>query len=169
MLASQFRGRIAALFGRRPSVEVRPLEPSSAELCYGLHRQCFAHAWSPTEFETLTASSANLADGAYIEGTSELVGFVVSRIVAGEAEILTIAVEPRLRGQGLGRQLLQAHMAALVSKKVGAVFLEVEDTNAAALALYARTGFEQIGRREGYYRQGRDRPAAALTMRKLLS
>jgi len=169
MLASHLKGRIAALFGRRPSVEVRPLEPSSADLCYSLHRRCFAHAWSPTEFETLTASSSNLADGAYVEGTDELIGFVVSRIVAGEAEILTIAVEPGLRGQGLGRRLLEAHMAALVNKKVSALFLEVEETNAAALALYARTGFEQIGRREGYYRQGRDRPAAALTMRKKLS
>lgn len=168
MVASLFSG-IAALFGRRPTVDVRPLEPASSEPCAALHRRCFAHSWSGAEFERLATSPTVLADGAYVEGSDEIVGFVLSRIAAGEAEVLTIAVDPALRGQGVGRRLLEAHIGALVLRRVDVLFLEVEETNAAALALYARLGFQQIGRREGYYKQGRDTAVAALTMRKPLA
>ena len=73
----------------------------------------------------------------------------------GEAEILTLAVAPAARGRGLGRALVTAAARHAVAMGANAFFLEVEEGNAPALALYAGLGFLQVGRRSGYY-EGRD-------------
>ena len=82
-------------------------------------------------------------------------GFVLARAVAGEAEILTLAVAPAARGKGLGRALLQAAISKAQALGAQTMFLEVGADNPAALALYAGLGFTKVGDRKGYY-QGRD-------------
>lgn len=81
-------------------------------------------------------------------------GFIVARRVLDEAEILTIAVHPDHRQQGLGQALVET--AALVAATAGAkvMFLEVAEDNAPAMALYARAGFVQAGLRRDYYAPG---------------
>jgi [ribosomal protein S18]-alanine N-acetyltransferase len=72
------------------------------------------------------------------------------RSVAGEGEILTIAVQPEYRQRGFGAQLLDATLAWFEKSAAGAIFLEVACGNKAAIALYRRFGFCEIGRRKGY-------------------
>jgi ribosomal-protein-alanine N-acetyltransferase len=79
-------------------------------------------------------------------------GFVLARAVEGEAEILTLAVVPAMRRQGIARRLL----AAVIAGGEGPIFLEVAAANGAALALYAGLGWREVGRRPGYYGPGRD-------------
>jgi ribosomal-protein-alanine N-acetyltransferase len=80
-----------------------------------------------------------------------LVGFIISRIIAGEAEILSVAVASSRRGKGLARQMLNLHLRRLAGLGTRTVFLEVGEGNAAANRLYRRAGFRTVGRREGYY------------------
>jgi [ribosomal protein S18]-alanine N-acetyltransferase len=94
-------------------------------------------------------------------------GFVLSRIAADEAEILTVAGDTRLRGRGLAGRLLGEHVKDLMRAGVRHLFLEVESENMAALKLYTRHGFETIGRRKGYYRSASG-VADAITMRREL-
>jgi ribosomal-protein-alanine N-acetyltransferase len=75
----------------------------------------------------------------------------LARAAAGEAEILTLAVMPPARGQGLGRALLQSAAAHAASLGAASVFLEVGADNPAALALYASLGFDRVGQRKAYY------------------
>ena len=82
-------------------------------------------------------------------------GFVIARVAGDEAEILTLAVAPEARGQGLGRALLNAAIVEAQRRGAGAIFLEVGTDNPAALALYAGLGFANVGSRKGYY-GGRD-------------
>jgi ribosomal-protein-alanine N-acetyltransferase len=84
------------------------------------------------------------------------VGFVLARVAADEAEILTLAVVPAARRQGHGEALLAGAMAAAVARGAGAMFLEVSEQNEAARALYAAAGFAEAGRRRGYYPDGSD-------------
>jgi ribosomal-protein-alanine N-acetyltransferase len=96
-------------------------------------------------------------------------GFIVVRAVAGEAEVLTLAVHPDARRQGLGRALVQS--AAVAARAVGAevFWLEVAIDNESAIALYAGAGFQAAGKRPGYYgRKGGER-IDALVMRRLLN
>ena len=83
-------------------------------------------------------------------------GMVLARVAADEAEILTLAVVPQARRQGLGGRLLRAAMADAALRGALSMVLEVASANTAALALYARTGFAAVGRRPGYYAAGED-------------
>jgi ribosomal-protein-alanine N-acetyltransferase len=97
------------------------------------------------------------------------IGFAVSRMAADEAEILSIAVEPKHRGRGLSRNLLLTHLGHLAGHGVRTVFLEVEENNQPARQLYNRAGFTVSGRRERYYKQPDGEPLNALLMRRDLS
>lgn len=92
-------------------------------------------------------------------------GFVLARVAADEAEILTLAVLPGERRHGLGRLLLQAACDQAASHGATSMFLEVAAGNTAARALYAAEGFTQAGLRKNYYGAGRD----ALVLRRALT
>ena len=113
-----------------------------------LHAASFEEAWDAPAIAALLATP-----GAFAVWTVD--GFILVRAAGGEAEILTLAVSPPARGQGLGRSLVTHAAAHAVTLGAQTLFLEVADANRPALALYAGLGFLQVGRRTGYYR-GRD-------------
>lgn len=156
-----------ALFPWRstPSV-VRPLRADLADDCAALHATGFAHPWSAAEFGQLLTSPTSLGSAALDPAKGALRGFALSRLVAGEAEILTIAVDPAWRRHGVGKDLLRAHLAEVARAGAATIFLEVDASNVAALALYARFGFVKVGERAGYYRRADGKPATALVMRR---
>jgi ribosomal-protein-alanine N-acetyltransferase len=92
-------------------------------------------------------------------------GFVLARVAADEAEILTLAVAPAARRQGRGGLLLAAALAQAAARGAAAMFLEVAEQNVAARALYSAAGFTEAGRRRRYYPGGGD----ALVLRRPLS
>ena len=152
----------------RPST-IRPLRVEAAAACAVIHKTAFAHPWSAGEFANLLASPTTLASAALDPETAKLRGFVLSRLAADEAEILTVAVDPTLRGYGVGRDLMREHLGRATLSGARAIFLEVDPDNVAAIALYRRFGFRDVGRREGYYRRADGPSAAAIVMRKDLA
>ncbi|AJE48557.1 GNAT family N-acetyltransferase [Celeribacter indicus] len=78
-------------------------------------------------------------------------GFALGRAVAGEAELLTIAVMPDARGQGAGRRLLRDYEATAQAAGARMSFLEVAEDNLPAITLYRSAGYRESGRRGGYY------------------
>lgn len=115
------------------------------------------------EFESLLTSSSIVADG--IGDGRALTGFVLSRRAADEAEILTITVHGRARGGGVATRLLASHISRLSSLGVTDLFLEVDENNLPALALYRRFGFTQVGRRPSYYAKADGSKANALILK----
>ena len=97
-----------------------------------------------------------------------LCGFAGLARSGSEAEVLTLAVDPAVRGAGLGRRLLHTMLDAAREAGCDAVYLDVAADNAAARGLYAGTGFVELGRRAGYY-QGPAGRVDAVLMRALLS
>ena len=148
---------------------LRRIEPGEAALVAELHAESFARPWSEAELEALLLDRAVAACGAFAPGPrARLAGFALTRLAADEGEILTVAVARRERGAGLGRRLMEGHIAALRERGVRLLFLEVEAGNAPALALYRRVGFEVVGRREAYYPMADGGRAHALVMRRPL-
>jgi ribosomal-protein-alanine N-acetyltransferase len=145
----------------------RALRPSDGAACAVLHGANFAHPWSAAELEALLTDSACFGDA--VEARSRLAGFILSRRALDEAEILTIVVDSRLRQRGCGQRLLVAHLSRLSALGVTRLFLEVDESNAAALALYRRFGFTQRGTRKGYYVKKDGSRANALIMGRELT
>jgi ribosomal-protein-alanine N-acetyltransferase len=100
-----------------------------------------------------------------VEGEARLAGMIVCRAVAGEAAVLTVAVDPDARRQGLGRALVEAALGLMRQQGAIEVFLEVAIDNHEALRLYERIGFEQAGLRRGYYDRGGGERVDAAVMR----
>ncbi|HEY6994638.1 MAG TPA: ribosomal protein S18-alanine N-acetyltransferase [Xanthobacteraceae bacterium] len=139
-----------------------PAGPNDARALAALHGTAFHRGWGESDFEQLLLDRNIVAHRA--AAGRNVVGFVVSRLVLDEAEILSIAVAAHRRGKGLARQLLDLHLRRLAGLGARSVFLEVEEGNVPARRLYQRAGFRQVGRREGYYPAARG--AAALILRR---
>lgn len=92
--------------------------------------------------------------------------FLIGRAIAGDAELLTLAVLPEHRRQGTGARLVAAFLAEALKRGAETAFLEVAADNAPALSLYRRLGFTEVGRRRGYYRTPPDAPVDAIVMRR---
>ena len=90
----------------------------------------------------------------------------VARRAADEGEILTVVVARALRRSGLGWKLMDAVLRELHAARAQALFLEVDESNAPALALYRRLGFREVGRRPSYYDHAEGKKSAALVMRR---
>ena len=141
-----------------------------APLLDELHAQSFAERWGEEAFASLLASpgvSALLAMARKHEGEVP-VGFILMRLAAEEAEILTVSVLPKERAKGIGGRLVEGALDALRAKGARAVFLEVGLANAPARQLYERAGFVEIGRRRGYYRNPTGLNEDAVTLRRAL-
>jgi ribosomal-protein-alanine N-acetyltransferase len=135
---------------------------SDARALAALHSAAFHRGWSESDFEHMLLDRNIIAHRA--TAGRNVVGFIISRLVLDEAEILSTAVAAPRRGKGLARRLLDLHLRRLAGLGARTVFLEVEEGNVPARRLYQRAGFRQVGRREGYYPAARG--AAALILRR---
>jgi ribosomal-protein-alanine N-acetyltransferase len=138
--------------------------PRDASSIAALHAASFHRGWSDVEIEGLLIDRQVITHRATLG--HKLAGFIMSRMVKGEAEVLSVAVAPAQRGRGVARRLLEVHLRRLASLGIRTVFLEVGEDNAPARRLYRRMGFGEVGRRKGYYTDGPGPASAALVLRR---
>lgn len=109
-----------------------------------LHKACFPHKpWTAQDFADLKKSGCEII--------ASQNGFAVWRVVAGEAEIITIGVHPDARKNGIASAMLTLIEDDVKKHEGTKIFLEVADNNTAARALYENSGYKQIGKRPKYY------------------
>ena len=154
---------IARLFARGEPV-LSDASPRDAAAIAPLHAASFRRGWSEHEIEELLIDRHVIAHRAMIG--SKLVGFVMSRLVEDEAEILSIAVAGSRQRRGLARQLLNLHLRRLAAFGARTIFLEVDEHNKPAIRLYDRAGFHEISRRPNYYPAAGGKAADALVLRR---
>ena len=128
-----------------------------------LESQCFHDPWSFASIKGELDNPLSLWVVA-VEGNT-VVGYVGSQSVMGWADMMNLAVSPAYRRQGIGEALVNALVAHLCDNGVIALLLEVRVSNAQAITLYTKMGFEQVGRRPKYYHNPRE---DALILRKEL-
>jgi len=104
-----------------------------------------------------------------LERDGKLIGHGVLSVGAGEAHILNVCIAPRHQGRGHGRHLIQRLLDAARWHRVERVFLEVRPSNPAAMHLYESIGFNEIGRRPGYYPAAKGREDAVVMAMELLA
>jgi [ribosomal protein S18]-alanine N-acetyltransferase len=147
-------------------VKIGPANATNADALARLHAASFETPWTAADIAALLDGPGGFA---LKVSDPQVRGFVLARAISYDAEILTLAVEPAFRRQGLARLLTEA--AAQLAATLGAesLFLEVAEDNPAAIALYANLGFEQVGHRRGYYARAGAAPVDALVMRRDLN
>jgi ribosomal-protein-alanine N-acetyltransferase len=138
--------------------------PRDASAIAALHAASFRRGWSEQEIEGLLVDRHVLAHRVMTGG--HLIGFIISRLVENEVEILSIAVAGSRQRRGLARKLLNLHLRRLAAFSARTVFLEVDEHNKSAMRLYDRAGFHEISRRPNYYQSAGANPAAALVLRR---
>ncbi len=159
--------RIPFLRSRVRDYVVEPLSAGDSRAISTLHREDFHRPWTDGEFSDLLQQNTVFGFVAREtgRGSQAPAGFILARLAAGEAEILTIAVARSHRRQGLGWRLMDSVLRELHRERAEALFLEVDEMNAAAIALYRRFGFSQVGKRADYY-QSASGASGALVMRR---
>lgn len=128
-----------------------------------VHCRCFSRPWSAADLRRLV--EAPHCFGIAACWGNALAGFILIGAAADETEILTLAVDEPWRGRGVGRSLLDAAIIEAATRGATAMLLEVGVLNEAAQALYARCGFETVGRRRKYYK-GPNGSEDALVMKR---
>ncbi|MBP3311954.1 MAG: ribosomal protein S18-alanine N-acetyltransferase [Butyricicoccus sp.] len=116
-----------------------------------VERQCFHEPWSEAALREELGNEKNLFLVA--EEQENILGYVGCQTVLDEGYITNVAVAPAARRRGIARALLQKLTEHAQARKLTFVTLEVRKSNAAAIALYAGQGYEQVGIRKGFYRE----------------
>jgi len=146
-------------------MRLRAADATDALALAKAHASAFEAPWPPEAFSGLMGTPGVFALAA-VDGAP--IGLILMRAIAGEAEVLTLAVEPSHRRQGVARALLQAGLSQAAAAGAEEAFLEVAADNVGALALYRAEGFVEAGHRGGYYRRPGGEAVDALVLRRTL-
>jgi len=130
-----------------------------------LHETAFGDHWSAADIDGLLRSPGVFALSGALAG--EAAGFILCRVAADEAEVLTLAVAPAMRRRGVAGALLDQATVVALAAGAKAMFLEVATDNPGAMALYRGRAFEQVGRRPGYFSRLGEAVAALIMRRDL--
>ncbi len=125
---------------------IRLMQVSDVSVVAKIERLVQSHPWSVKQFEEAVSSYQSTV----IEQNGQVVGFCILQPVLDEANLLLMAIDPRQQGKGLGFKLLDASVAMLKNNPVQ-IFLEVRESNIAAIKLYEKADFHQIDLRKDYY------------------
>jgi ribosomal-protein-alanine N-acetyltransferase len=143
------------------AAHIQAVGAEAAVLLAEIHAEAFLanQAWGAAALAVMLGLPGHF--GLLAISQDQPIGFALARSQVSEAEIVTIAVRPGVRGQGVGRLLLNGVLAEAVRRGAVELFLEVAEPNTAARALYAGVAAREVGRRPRYYADGTD----ALVMR----
>ena len=147
-----------------PEVQIRPMMEIDLPDVALIEQQSYAFPWSENIFRDClrVGYTCRALD---LEG--QIIGYGVMSLGAGEAHVLNVCVAGQFRNLGFGRRLLEHLMERAAAMGVAEAFLEVRPSNLAAIRLYQRLGFEQIGIRRGYYQAPDGREDAIVLKREL--
>ncbi|WP_165665397.1 ribosomal protein S18-alanine N-acetyltransferase [Metapseudomonas otitidis] len=129
------------------AVTFRPMTEADLDAVLKIEYAAFSHPWTRGIF----ADGIKSYDCWLMFEGSQQVGHGVINVIIDEAHLLNITVKPESQGRGLGLRLLEHLMDRARELKARECFLEVRASNESAYRLYERYGFNEVGRRRGYY------------------
>jgi ribosomal-protein-alanine N-acetyltransferase len=148
------------------AMQINSLTVEDCKEAARLHQNAFFKGWREKEFEEFLQNG--LTYGLKIEENQCVRGYILWREVTGEAEILTLIVDPSYQRQGIGGVLLNTLFEVLRKKKVRNIFLEVAEDNAQAQGFYKKYGFILLSKRPSYYPREENKFVSAFNFMKKL-
>ena len=165
----------------KQDIMIRPMRQDDVPQVVLLEKQISSRPWSAESFEkalTYPEQILLVAEKAYAENSitpeanrlnmekREVCGYGIIFAAADQADVSNIAVDPDFRGKKIGDALMREMLNRAKERGVQEVFLEVRVSNAPAIGLYQKYGFEQIGVRKAYYEEPKE---DALLMKKSIT
>lgn len=140
---------------RTQKLNVSSLQAGELTDIADIHKASFNKAWDEDELNSTIQNKG--VHCLTVHDTSKpkhmALGFLIYRITAGEAEIITIASYPNHRRKGIARTLMDEMVRVCLTERTNEIFLEVDEQNKPALTLYKAVGFKKVGERKGYYKK----------------
>ena len=130
-------------------LELRKMTANDVSALTEIENQCFSDPWSEKMVRDLTDSSWD--EVWILEQNETILGYINYRFIAGEGELMRIAVLPEFRGLGYSRKLMDVMVEAASKNQITDLTLEVRAGNEAAIGLYKAYGFVEEAIRKGYY------------------
>ena len=143
---------------------LRDMTEADLDAVLRIENEAHAHPWTLGNFSDALRSKYQCK---VYEADGVLLGYAVLMLAVDEAELLDIAIAPQHQRHGLGGKLLEEILVLARRADMQRVVLEVRASNAAAIGLYRKAGFSDIGLRRDYYPAGNGREDAILMGRKL--
>ncbi|AMW78054.1 ribosomal-protein-alanine N-acetyltransferase RimI [Acinetobacter sp. TGL-Y2] len=125
---------------------IRLMQHTDVSTVVNIEKMVQSHPWTVSQFQ----DSVDAYVSTVIEHQGKVVGFCILQPVVDEANLLLMAIDPAVQGKGLGFKLLDQSLQLLKNNPVQ-IFLEVRESNLAAIALYEKSDFHQIDIRKNYY------------------
>ncbi len=144
-------------------LHIEPAQPRDADAVARLHARSFYRGWPREDIEAylLDPDTPTLVA---CDVRRNVAGFAMLRILGDDVELMTIAVDTKHQGRGVGEALLKACFEDLMMTPARRMILEVAADNPSALRLYQKLGFSKLSERKGYYARPDGQPATALVM-----
>jgi len=139
---------------KQSDLRIMPMSVCHVAQIAELEQLCFSDPWPEAAIAPELENPLSLWLVA-MDGTA-LAGYVGSQAVLGEADVMNVAVAPAYRRQGIAQQLLEQLQAELKARQVYSLTLEVRASNDAAIRLYEKLGFQQVGIRPNYYHKPKE-------------
>jgi ribosomal-protein-alanine N-acetyltransferase len=136
------------------AVEIRTLALGDLEAIEEIERRAYRTPWSRSMFASELAKATSICLGAF-EG-DRLVGYVINSRYVDAWHVMNVAVDPSHQGRGIATQLLERLFELTRDDERRGYTLEVRVSNADAIRLYEKLGFEPRGLRRGYYTDNRE-------------
>jgi [ribosomal protein S18]-alanine N-acetyltransferase len=144
-------------------LHIEPGTSRDADAVATLHARSFYRGWPRQDIEAYIAD-ADTPTLVACDAKHRVVGFAMLRLLGDDAELMTIAVDPKFRGKGVGAALMHACFEDLRMTPSRRMILEVAADNPSAIRLYEKLGFKKLSERHGYYARPDGQPATALVM-----
>jgi [ribosomal protein S18]-alanine N-acetyltransferase len=142
-----------------PQPFYRPMQEEDVRAVLEIERRAYKYHWT----EGIFRDCLRVGYGCWVmELHGAVAGYGVLSLVVGEAHLLNICVAPEWQGKGYGNQLLEHFMELARERSASQMLLEVRPSNTAALALYRRRGFNEVGLRKAYYPSEKGREDALI-------
>lgn len=135
---------------------IREMSDSDLDEAFEISENCGFSTWRKEDYQRELAKPESImlvAEKRYKDGADSLhiEGFLLSRLITPEAELLNIAVKEKCRRSGVGSMLFEHFMNECLRKEIENVWLEVRESNRAAINFYLSKGFKKVGKRTSYY------------------
>lgn len=129
---------------------MRQMKPEDLEAVQEIENVSFKDPWKPDSF-VLEMEKNPFSRQMVLEQDGKIAGYVIYWVTFENGQIANIAVDPALRGMGLGKVLLQEAIEQMKNENCEMVSLDVRVSNQAARKLYESFGFQELNRSKNYY------------------